>query len=75
MKDLSDEGIKIRWYVNIRAPVLFIPQSPQSPSCLVAHLGDLMLSNSYEEVEVEGLESKALVDHMSLQLNSIELSR
>ncbi|XP_022100693.1 vacuolar protein sorting-associated protein 13A-like [Acanthaster planci] len=75
MKDLSDEGLKISWYVNIRAPVIFIPQSPQSTRCLVAHLGDLMLSNNFEEVEVEGLESKSLIDHMSLQLNSIELSR
>ncbi|XP_038059496.1 vacuolar protein sorting-associated protein 13C-like [Patiria miniata] len=75
MKDLSDEGIKISWYVNIRAPVLFIPQSPQSTSCLVAHLGDLMLSNHFEEVEVEGADSKSLIDHMSLQLNSIEFSR
>ena len=75
MQDLSEDGIKISWYINIRAPVIFIPQTPQSTSCLVAHLGDLMLSNHYEEIDVDGADSKGLIDHMSLQLNSIELSR
>ena len=72
--DLTKQGARIGLNLNIRAPVIFVPQGPQSSHTLVANLGDLLISNSLEEADsMSG--GRSLVDHISVQLFHVTVSR
>ncbi|XP_070568681.1 intermembrane lipid transfer protein VPS13A-like isoform X2 [Ptychodera flava] len=78
VEDIQRQGKKIGLNITIRAPVILIPQSTQSPNTLIAHLGDLTVRNSFEEAAIpEGVsvDRKPLVDHLKVELNALQVSR
>ncbi|XP_033099721.1 vacuolar protein sorting-associated protein 13A-like isoform X2 [Anneissia japonica] len=71
VKELTKQGMRINLNVNIRAPVILIPQSFHSPDTLVVHLGDLIVKNQIKMAD----NANHLIDCMKVSLNSVQISR
>ncbi|XP_071956749.1 intermembrane lipid transfer protein VPS13A-like [Antedon mediterranea] len=71
VEELTKQGMRINLNINIRAPVILIPQSFHSPDTLVVHLGDLIIKNTIKMAT----NSNYLIDFMNVSLNSVQISR
>nr|XP_006815973.1 PREDICTED: vacuolar protein sorting-associated protein 13C-like [Saccoglossus kowalevskii] len=78
VEDIQREGKKIGLNINIRAPVILVPQSSQSANTLIAHFGDLSIRNVYEEAKIPSgisVDHIPYVDKMLIELNAVQVSR
>jgi vacuolar protein sorting-associated protein 13A/C len=73
--DVQDQGTRIGLNLDIRAPILLVPQHSESTNVIIVKLGDLCLKNGFEDLEVKGTNFKQNWDHMYLRLDAMQVLR
>ncbi|XP_006741268.1 vacuolar protein sorting-associated protein 13C [Leptonychotes weddellii] len=75
MKDLAQKSFRLLMDINLKAPVIIIPQSSVSPNAVVADLGLIRVENKFSLVPVGHYSLPPVIDKMNIQLTQLKLSR
>ncbi|CAO2634463.1 Intermembrane lipid transfer protein VPS13C [Lemmus lemmus] len=75
VKDLAQKSFRLLMDINLKAPVITIPQSSVSPNAIIADLGLIRVENKFSLVSVEHYSLPPVVENMSIQLTQLKLSR
>ncbi|XP_030044282.1 intermembrane lipid transfer protein VPS13C [Microcaecilia unicolor] len=75
MKDFAQKSFRLLMDINLKAPVIIIPQSSTSHNSIVADLGLIRVQNSYSLVSAEECSLPPVIDSMDVQLTQLKLSR
>ncbi|XP_040825491.1 vacuolar protein sorting-associated protein 13C isoform X2 [Ochotona curzoniae] len=75
MKDLAQKSFRLLMDINLKAPVIIIPQSSVSPNAVIADLGLIKVENSFSLIPVEHYSLPPVIDKMNIQLSQLKLSR
>ncbi|KAJ8792869.1 hypothetical protein J1605_004054 [Eschrichtius robustus] len=75
MKDLAEKSFRLLMDINLKAPVILIPQSSVSPNAVIADLGLIKVENQFSVVSVEQHSLPPVIDKMNIQLTQLKLSR
>ncbi|XP_010138739.1 PREDICTED: vacuolar protein sorting-associated protein 13C, partial [Buceros rhinoceros silvestris] len=75
VKDLAQRSFRLAMDINLKAPVIVIPQSSVSPSAIVIDLGLIKVQNQFSLVSPEGSSLPPVIDKMDVQLTKLKLSR
>ncbi|XP_005316696.2 intermembrane lipid transfer protein VPS13C isoform X3 [Ictidomys tridecemlineatus] len=75
MKDLAQKSFRLLMDINLKAPVIIIPQSSVSPNAIIADLGLIRIENKFSLVPMEHYSLPPIVDTMIVQLTQLKLSR
>ncbi|XP_036860152.2 intermembrane lipid transfer protein VPS13C isoform X2 [Manis javanica] len=75
MKDLAQKSFRLLMDINLKAPVIIIPQSSVSPNAVIADLGLIRVENKFSLVPMEHYSLPPVVDKMNIQLTQLKLSR
>uniref|UniRef100_A0A8D0MW75 Vacuolar protein sorting 13 homolog C n=1 Tax=Sus scrofa TaxID=9823 RepID=A0A8D0MW75_PIG len=73
MKDLAEKSFRLLMDINLKAPVIIIPQSSVSPNAVIADLGLIKVENKFSIVSMHSL--PPVIDKMDIQLTQLKLSR
>lgn len=74
MKDFAKKSFRLLMDVNLKAPVIVVPESSASCNALVADLGLIRVQNEFKLVSSD--ESlPPVIDSMDVQLTHLKLSR
>ncbi len=74
IQDVQEQGTLISLNIDIRAPIVLVPQNSESTNLLAFKLGDLSLKNFFEDTEVSSGVNQNW-DHMYLHLDSVQMLR
>ena len=77
-QEMSTRASRVSLRVELKAPVIIIPQNSQSTNAVVVDLGQLSVSNGLQltgagKKSADGL--PPLLDHMRVELDKLTLSR
>ncbi|XP_045863296.1 vacuolar protein sorting-associated protein 13C isoform X1 [Meles meles] len=75
MKDLAQKSFRLLMDINLKAPVIIIPQSSVSPNAVVADLGLIRVENKFSLVPMEHYSLPPVIDKMNIELTQLKLSR
>ncbi|XP_075821481.1 intermembrane lipid transfer protein VPS13C isoform X2 [Microtus pennsylvanicus] len=75
VKDLAQKSFRLLMDINLKAPVITIPQSSVSPNAIIADLGLIRVENKFSLVPVEHYSLPPVAENMSIQLTQLKLSR
>uniref|UniRef100_A0A8C2YMD7 Vacuolar protein sorting 13 homolog C n=1 Tax=Chinchilla lanigera TaxID=34839 RepID=A0A8C2YMD7_CHILA len=75
MKDLAQKSFRLLMDVDLKAPVIIIPQSSVSPNAVVADLGLIRVENNFSLLPMEHYSLPPVTDKMRIQLTQLKLSR
>ncbi|XP_024894514.1 vacuolar protein sorting-associated protein 13C [Pteropus alecto] len=75
MKDLAQKSFRLLMDINLKAPVIIIPQSSVSPNAVIADLGLIRVENKFSLVPMEHCSLPPVIDKMNIQLTQLKLSR
>ncbi|XP_007638289.1 vacuolar protein sorting-associated protein 13C isoform X1 [Cricetulus griseus] len=75
VKDLAQKSFRLLMDIDLKAPVITIPQSSVSPNAVIADLGLIRVENKFSLVPVEHYSLPPVADKMSIQLTQLQLSR
>ncbi|XP_008938924.1 PREDICTED: vacuolar protein sorting-associated protein 13C, partial [Merops nubicus] len=75
MKDLAKKSFRLLMDVNLKAPVIVIPESSTSCNALVADLGLISIQNEFKLVASDESSLPPVIDNMDVQLTHLKLSR
>ncbi|XP_032273583.1 vacuolar protein sorting-associated protein 13C isoform X3 [Phoca vitulina] len=75
MKDLAQKSFRLLMDINLKAPVIIIPQSSVSPNAVVADLGLIRVENKFSLVPMGHYSLPPVIDKMNIQLTQLKLSR
>ncbi|XP_054543722.1 intermembrane lipid transfer protein VPS13C isoform X2 [Talpa occidentalis] len=75
MKDLAQKSFRLLMDINLKAPVIIIPQSSVSPNAVIADLGLIRVENKFSLVSKEHYTLPPVIDKMNIQLTQLKLSR
>ncbi|KAM6149514.1 intermembrane lipid transfer protein VPS13C isoform 2-T2 [Erethizon dorsatum] len=75
MKDLAQKSFRLLMDVDLKAPVIIIPQSSVSPNAVVADLGLIRVENNFSLLPMEHYSLPPVIDKMKIQLTQLKLSR
>ncbi|XP_039076223.1 vacuolar protein sorting-associated protein 13C isoform X1 [Hyaena hyaena] len=75
MKDLAQKSFRLLMDINLKAPVIIIPQSSVSPNAVIADLGLIRVENKFSLVPMEQDSLPPVIDKMNIQLTQLKLSR
>uniref|UniRef100_A0A6I8N041 Vacuolar protein sorting 13 homolog C n=2 Tax=Ornithorhynchus anatinus TaxID=9258 RepID=A0A6I8N041_ORNAN len=75
MKDFAQKSFRLSMDINLKAPVIIIPQSSVSPNAVIADLGFIRVENKFSLVSVEHCSLPPVIDKMDVQLTQLKLSR
>ncbi|XP_007956453.1 vacuolar protein sorting-associated protein 13C [Orycteropus afer afer] len=75
MKDLAQKSFRLLMDINLKAPVIIVPQSSVSPNAVIADLGLIRIENKFSLVPVEHSSLPPVIDKMNIQLTHLKLSR
>ncbi|XP_062947628.1 intermembrane lipid transfer protein VPS13C isoform X2 [Cynocephalus volans] len=76
MKDLAQKSFRLSMDINLKAPVIIIPQSSVSPNAIIADLGLIRIENQFSLVPMKHNYSlPPVIDKMNIQLTQLKLSR
>ncbi|XP_028627194.1 vacuolar protein sorting-associated protein 13C [Grammomys surdaster] len=75
VKDLAQKSFRLLMDIDLKAPVITIPQSSVSPNVIIADLGLIRVENTFSLVSVQQLALPPVADKMSIQLTQLKLSR
>lgn len=73
--NLQETASRIALCINMKAPLILIPQNSKSPNTLLVDLGKLDISNSFHSVGPATKNKTAVIDKMKIQLASLKMSR
>ncbi|XP_021566120.1 vacuolar protein sorting-associated protein 13C, partial [Carlito syrichta] len=75
MKDLAQKSFRLLMDINLKAPVIIIPQSSVSANAVIADLGLIRVENKFSLVPMERYSLPPVIDKMNIQLTQLKLSR
>ncbi|ELW71324.1 Vacuolar protein sorting-associated protein 13C [Tupaia chinensis] len=75
MKDLAQKSFRLLMDINLKAPVIIIPQSSVSPNAVIADLGLIRVENKFSLVPMEHSSVPPVIDKMNIELTQLKLSR
>ncbi|XP_042328008.1 LOW QUALITY PROTEIN: vacuolar protein sorting-associated protein 13C [Sceloporus undulatus] len=75
MKDFAKKSFRLSMDINLKAPVIVIPQSSVSCNVLVADLGLIRVQNDFSLVPGEESSNPPVIDKMDIQLTHLKISR
>ncbi|NXX88954.1 VP13C protein, partial [Centropus bengalensis] len=75
VKDLAERSFRLAMDIDLKAPVIVIPQSSVSPNAIVIDLGLIKVQNQFSLVSPEGISLPPVIDKMDVQLTELKLSR
>ncbi|XP_037689727.1 vacuolar protein sorting-associated protein 13C isoform X2 [Choloepus didactylus] len=75
MKDLAQKSFRLLMDINLKAPVIIIPQSSVSPNAIIADLGLIRVENKFSLIPMEHCSLPPVIDKMNIQLTQLKLSR
>nr|XP_033776023.1 vacuolar protein sorting-associated protein 13C isoform X2 [Geotrypetes seraphini] len=75
MKDFAQKSFRLLMDINLKAPVIIIPQSSSSHNSIVADLGLIRVQNSFSLVSAEKCSLPPVIDSMDVHLTQLKLSR
>uniref|UniRef100_A0A803T771 Vacuolar protein sorting 13 homolog C n=1 Tax=Anolis carolinensis TaxID=28377 RepID=A0A803T771_ANOCA len=75
MKDFAQKSFRLSMEVDLKAPVIVIPQSAVSRNALVADLGLITVQNTFRLVPGDTSTHPPVIDNMDIQLTQLKISR
>ncbi|XP_006899704.1 PREDICTED: vacuolar protein sorting-associated protein 13C isoform X1 [Elephantulus edwardii] len=75
MKDFAQKSFRLLMDINLKAPVIIIPQSSVSPNAVIADLGLIKIENKFSLIPMEKSSLPPVIDKMNIQLTQLKLSR
>ncbi|XP_069723155.1 intermembrane lipid transfer protein VPS13C isoform X2 [Phaenicophaeus curvirostris] len=75
MKDFAKKSFRLLMDVNLKAPVIVVPESSTSCNALVADLGLIRVQNEFKLVSSDDSPLPPVLDNMDVQLTHLKLSR
>uniref|UniRef100_A0A6G1RFM0 Vacuolar protein sorting 13 homolog C n=1 Tax=Hypotaenidia okinawae TaxID=2861861 RepID=A0A6G1RFM0_9GRUI len=75
MKDFAKKSFRLLMDVNLKAPVIVVPESSTSCNALVADLGLIRVQNTFKLVSSDESSLPPVIDNMDVQLTNLKLSR
>ncbi|XP_075713818.1 intermembrane lipid transfer protein VPS13C isoform X2 [Rhinoderma darwinii] len=75
MKDLAQKSFRLSMDIDLKAPVIYIPQSSISTNVIVADLGLIRVQNKFSLVPEVSSPLPPVIDKMDIQLTELKLSR
>lgn len=75
MKDFAQKSFRLSMDINLKAPVILIPQSSVSNNVLIADLGLIRVWNEFTLVSEEKTTPPPVIDKMDIQLTQLKISR
>ncbi|XP_061669454.1 intermembrane lipid transfer protein VPS13C isoform X3 [Syngnathoides biaculeatus] len=75
VRDFAQKSFRLSTDVNLKAPLVVVPQSSTSSLALVVDLGLITVSNAFSLLPVDGCSLPAVVDNMDIRLTQLKLSR
>ncbi|XP_041649214.1 vacuolar protein sorting-associated protein 13C isoform X2 [Cheilinus undulatus] len=75
VRDFAQKSFRLAMDINLKAPLIIIPQSSTSNDALVMDLGLITVGNSFSQLPVSGCPLPAIIDNMDIQLKHLKLSR
>ncbi|XP_069836922.1 intermembrane lipid transfer protein VPS13C isoform X1 [Dendropsophus ebraccatus] len=75
MKDFAQKSFRLSMDINLKAPVIYIPQSSSSTNVIVADLGLITVQNSFSLVPEVNSPFPPVIDKMDIKLKELKLSR
>ncbi|XP_071298117.1 intermembrane lipid transfer protein VPS13C isoform X1 [Agelaius tricolor] len=75
MKDFAKKSFRLLMDVNLKAPVIVVPESSASSNALVADLGLIRVQNEFQLVSSDESPLPPVIDNMDVQLTHLKLSR
>ncbi|XP_032846095.2 vacuolar protein sorting-associated protein 13C isoform X3 [Tyto alba] len=75
MKDFAKKSFRLLMDVNLKAPVIVVPESSTSYNALVADLGLIRVQNEFKLVSSDESSLPPVIDNMDVQLTHLKLSR
>ncbi|KAM4036143.1 intermembrane lipid transfer protein VPS13C isoform 3-T3 [Anomaloglossus baeobatrachus] len=75
MKDLAQKSFRLSMDINLKAPVIYIPQSSISTNVIIADLGLIRVQNKFSLVPEVNSPLPPVIDKMDIHLTELKLSR
>uniref|UniRef100_A0A8C3HXX4 Vacuolar protein sorting 13 homolog C n=1 Tax=Chrysemys picta bellii TaxID=8478 RepID=A0A8C3HXX4_CHRPI len=75
MKDFAKKSFRLSMDINLKAPVVVIPESSVSHNALVADLGLIRVQNEFKLDFTDKSSVPPVIDNMDVQLTHLKLSR
>nr|DBA31558.1 TPA: hypothetical protein GDO54_007385 [Pyxicephalus adspersus] len=75
MKDLAQKSFRLAMDIDLKAPVIHIPQSSVSKNVLIADLGLITVQNKFTLVPEVSCPLPPVIDKMDIYLTELKLSR
>ncbi|XP_053190317.1 intermembrane lipid transfer protein VPS13C [Scomber japonicus] len=75
VRDFAQKSFRLSLDINLKAPLIVVPQSSTSQNAVVVDLGLITVGNSFSLLPVEGFSLPAVIDNMDVQLTQLKLSR
>ncbi|XP_015727754.1 vacuolar protein sorting-associated protein 13C isoform X2 [Coturnix japonica] len=75
MKDFAKKSFRLLMDINLKAPVIVVPESSTSCNALVADLGLIRVQNEFKFVSSDESSLPPVIDNMDVQLTHLKLSR
>lgn len=75
MKDFAKKSFRLSMDINLKAPVIVVPESSISHNALLADLGLIRIQNEFKLVSMDKSSLPPVIDNMDVQLTHLKLSR
>ncbi|XP_064373577.1 intermembrane lipid transfer protein VPS13C isoform X2 [Dromaius novaehollandiae] len=75
MKDFAKKSFRLLMDINLKAPVIVVPESSTSYNAMVADLGLIRVQNEFKLVSSDESSLPPVIDNMDVQLTHLKLSR
>lgn len=75
VRDFAQKSFRLSMDVNLKAPLIIIPESSTSQDALVMDLGLITVGNSFSLLPIDGCPLPAVIDNTDIQLTQLKLSR
>uniref|UniRef100_A0A8V1A6A7 Vacuolar protein sorting 13 homolog C n=1 Tax=Gallus gallus TaxID=9031 RepID=A0A8V1A6A7_CHICK len=75
MKDFAKKSFRLLMDINLKAPVIVVPESSTSCNALIADLGLIRVQNEFKFVSSDESSLPPVIDNMDVQLTHLKLSR
>lgn len=75
VRDFAQKSFRLSMDINLKAPLIIVPQSSVSQNALVMDLGQINVGNSFSLLPIDGYQLPAIIDNLDIQLSQLKLSR
>ncbi|XP_018108372.1 vacuolar protein sorting-associated protein 13C isoform X2 [Xenopus laevis] len=75
MKEFAQKSFRLSMDIDLKAPVIIIPQSSVSTNAIIADLGFIRIQNTFSLVPVVDCPLPPVIDQINIRLTKLQLSR